>query len=172
MQLSIMVAAASNGVIGRNNSLPWHLPGDLQYFKRVTMGKPVVMGRKTFESIGRPLPGRTNVVVSRDPHYAAEGVKVVASLDAALELAADIATINGVDELVVIGGEQIYREALPMAQRLYLTEVHADVQGDAVLPPIRWDEWREISRERHAANGSNPYDYSFVVFERRQTPGG
>jgi dihydrofolate reductase len=170
--LSIIVAAASNGVIGRNNALPWHLPGDLQYFKRITMGKPVVMGRKTFESIGRPLPGRTNVVISRDPGFSAAGVKVVASLEAALKLATDIAMIDGVEELVVIGGEQIYREALPMAQRIYLTEVHADVEGDAVLPPVRWEEWSEISRERHAASGTNPYDYSFVVFERREAGKG
>jgi dihydrofolate reductase len=94
-------------------------------------------------------------------------VKVVGSLDQALELAAEIARSDGVDELVVIGGEQIYREALPRAQRLYLTEVHADIDGDTVLPPVRWEEWREISRERHTAQGANPYDYSFVVFERR-----
>ena len=161
-----MVAAARNGVIGRNNALPWHLPGDLQYFRRVTMGKPVVMGRKTFESIGRPLPGRTNGVISRNPQFNAEGVEVVPSLDAALELALDIALIDGVDELVVIGGEQIYREALPRTQRLYLTEVHADIEGDARLPPIRPEEWREISRERHCATAANPYDYSFVVLER------
>ena len=169
MHLAIIVAAARNGVIGRNNALPWYLPGDLQYFKRITMGKPVVMGRKTFESIGRPLPGRTNVVVSRDPHFSAEGIKTVHSLDEALELAADIALIDGVDELVVIGGEQIYLEALPRARRLYLTEVHADVEGDARLPSVRWEEWREVSRERHSAQGANPYDYSFVVFERLQS---
>jgi dihydrofolate reductase len=167
VHLAIIVAAARNGVIGRGNALPWHLPGDLQYFKRVTMGKPVLMGRKTFESIGRPLPGRTNVVISRNPDFSADGVKVVASLDQAVELATEIARIDGVDELVVIGGEQIYREALPRARRLYLTEVHADIEGDAVLPPVRWEEWREVSRERHAAGGANPYDYSFVVFERR-----
>ena len=167
MHLAIIVAAARNGVIGRGNSLPWHLPGDLKYFKRITMGKPVVMGRKTFESIGRPLPGRTNVVISRNPRFAAEGVQVAASLDQALELAAEIAWSDGIDELVVIGGEQIYREALPRAQRLYLTEVHADIEGDTVLPPVRWEEWREVSRERHTAGGANAYDYSFVVFERR-----
>ncbi len=166
MTLSIIVAAARNGVIGRNNALPWHLPGDLRYFKRVTMGKPIVMGRKTFESIGRPLPGRTNVIISRDPQFAAEGVKVAGSLDQALALARDIALIDGVEELVVIGGEQIYREALPRTQRLYLTEVHADVEGDARLPDIRRKDWREISRERHRATDSNPYDYSFIVLER------
>lgn len=167
MHLAIIVAAAENGVIGRNNALPWHLPGDLQYFKRVTMGKPIVMGRKTFESIGRPLPGRTNVVISRDPEYSAEGVRVVGSLDTALRMAQDIALIDGAEELVVIGGAEIYRDALPLARRLYLTEVHAVIDGDAHLPDIDWGHWREIRRERHAAEGNNPYDYSFVVFERR-----
>jgi len=170
VHLAIIVAAARNGVIGRNNALPWHLPEDLKYFRRVTMGKPVIMGRKTFESIGRPLPGRSNVVISRDPQFSSDGVSVVGSLDAALALASDIALIDGVDELVVIGGEQIYREALPRAQRLYLTEVHADVEGDAVLPPMRREEWREVSRERHSASENNPYDYSFVVLERASEP--
>ncbi len=167
MHLAIIVAAARNGVIVRGNSLPWHLPGDLKYFKRITMGKPVVMGRKTFESIGRPLPGRTNVVISRNPRFSAEGVQVVASLEQALELAAEIARSDGVDELVVIGGEQIYREALPRAQRLYLRYGLADMVGDRVFPRGRWYEGRVVSRERHAAGGANAYDYSFVVFERR-----
>ena len=166
MHLAIIVAASRNGVIGRNNALPWHLPGDLQYFKRVTMGKPILMGRKTFESIGRPLPGRTNVVISRNPAFQAEGVKIVGTLNEALELARDMALIDGVDELVVIGGEQIYREALPRTQRLYLTEVHADVDGDAYLPDICREDWREVSRELHGASDTNPYDYSFVVLER------
>ena len=167
MHLAIIVAAAENGLIGRNNALPWHLPGDLQYFKRVTMGKPILMGRKTFESIGRPLPGRTNVVITRNPDFSAEGIRVVESLAAALRLAEDIALVDGVEELVVIGGAEIYREALPLAQRLYLTEVHASVEGDAWLPEIDWADWREVQRERHAAEGNNPYDYSFVVYERR-----
>lgn len=167
MHLAIIVAASENGVIGRNNALPWHLPGDLQYFKRVTMGKPILMGRKTFESIGRPLPGRTNVVITRNPDFSAEGIRVVESLAAALRLAEDIALVDGVEELVVIGGAEIYREALPLAQRLYLTEVHASIEGDAWLPEIDWADWREVQRERHAAEGNNPYDYSFVVYERR-----
>ncbi|NCF16732.1 MAG: dihydrofolate reductase [Haliea sp.] len=167
MHLAIIVAAAENGLIGRNNALPWHLPGDLQYFKRVTMGKPILMGRKTFESIGRPLPGRTNVVITRNPDFSAEGIRVVESLAAALRLAEDIALVDGVEELVVIGGAEIYREALPLAQRLYLTEVHASIEGDAWLPEIDWADWREVQRERHAAEGNNPYDYSFVVYERR-----
>lgn len=164
--LAVIVAAAENGVIGRNNSLPWHLPEDLRYFKRVTMGKPIVMGRKTFESIGRPLPGRTNIVISRNAGFSAPGVKVAASLDDALTLGQDIAHIDGASEVVVIGGAEIYRLAMPRAGRLYVTEVHASVEGDALLPPINWSEWREVSRERHSASASNPYDYSFVLYER------
>ena len=166
MTLSLIVAAAENGVIGRNNALPWHLPEDLKYFKRTTLGKPIVMGRITFESIGKPLPGRTNIVISRQPDYQAEGVKVVASIDEALALAEDIALIDGVDELMVIGGAAIYAEALPRADRLYLTEVHAEVPGDAYLPELDLAQWRECSRQRHGASETNPYDYSFVVYER------
>lgn len=161
-----MVAAARNGVIGRNNALPWHLPEDLRYFRRVTMGKPVVMGRKTFESIGKPLPGRTNIVITRNRAYSAEGIKVVRGLNEALNLAADIALIDGVEELVVIGGAEIYRTAIPRADRLYMTEVHAQVEGDAVLPKIDWTNWLEVGRERYAADDSNPLDYSFVVYDR------
>jgi dihydrofolate reductase len=167
LTLSIIVAAARNGVIGRNNALPWHLPEDLRYFKRVTMGKPVVMGRKTFEAIRRPLPGRTNIVISRQPGYRAEGLRVVASLEQALALAADIAVIDGAEELMVIGGAEIYRAALPLAQRIYLTEVDAEVEGDAFLPLIDWSEWREISRQAFGADDGHPYPYSFVVYERR-----
>lgn len=164
--LSVIVAAAQNGVIGRNNALPWHLPKDLAYFKRVTMGKPIVMGRKTFESIGRPLPGRSNIIITRNCDFQADGVKVVTSLEEALQLAADIALIDGVEELVVIGGAQIYQAAIPRANRLYITEVHAEVQGDTYLPAVDWSQWREVARERHMAAGANPYDYSFVVYER------
>lgn len=166
IRLAIIVAAAENGVIGRNNALPWHLSEDLRYFKRVTMGKPIVMGRKTFESIGRPLPGRTNIVISRNPDYSPEGVRRVASLDEALELAERIAGADGAREAVIIGGAQIYAMALPRADRLYITRVHAVVEGDALLPTINWPRWREISRERHLAAGGNPYDYSFVVYDR------
>lgn len=166
IRLAVMVAAAENGVIGSNNALPWHLPEDLRYFKRVTLGKPVVMGRKTFESIGRPLPGRTNIVITRNPDFHAEGVKVVASLDEALDLAGDIALIDGALELVVIGGAEIYGLAIPRADRLYITEVHAEVSGDTHLPQINWTEWREVSRERHPGVAPNPYDYSFVVYDR------
>lgn len=166
IDLAVIVAAADNGVIGRNNALPWHLPEDLRYFKRVTMGKPIVMGRKTFESIGRPLPGRTNIVISRQPGYSAEGVTVVSTLEEAIAVAEDIALIDGVSELMVIGGAEIYRAALARATRLYLTQVHAEVEGDVYLPEVDWSAWREVCRENWPASDSNPYSYSFVVFER------
>jgi dihydrofolate reductase len=166
MRLSVIVAVAENGVVGKNNALPWYLPEDLKYFRQTTMGKPIVMGRKTFESIGKPLPGRSNIVVSRNPDYRAEGVAVVGSLTEALELATDIAVIDGKDELMVIGGAAIYAAAIPLADRLYITEVHAEVAGDAYLPEVDWSEWRELVRERHAAAGPNPYDFSFVVYQR------
>jgi len=160
-----MVAAAKNGVIGKNNALPWYLPEDLRYFKRVTMGKPIIMGRKTFDSIGRPLPGRTNIVITRNTARQIEGVKVVYSLNEALELAASIAVLDGAQEAVVIGGAQIYQAAIPAADRLYMTEVHASVEGDAVLADIDWARWHEVSREHCAAEAPNPYDYSFVCYE-------
>lgn len=166
-RLAVIVAVADNGVIGRDNSLPWHLPEDLRYFKRVTLGKPIVMGRKTFESIGRPLPGRTNIVISRNPEFEAAGVLVVRSLDEALELAAEVAGDAGASELVVIGGAEIYRLAIPRADRLYVTEVHADIEGDARLPDVAWAEWEETRRERHAA-AENSHDFSFVVYDRRK----
>ena len=166
MKLSVIVAVAENGVVGKNNALPWYIPADLQYFKRTTLGKPIVMGRKTFESIGRPLPGRTNIVISSNPAYSAQGVSIVSSLPDALELAGQVALIDGTDELMVIGGATIYEAAVPLADRLYVTEIHAEVAGDAYLPPLDWDNWVECSRERHAATEPNIYDFSFVVYER------
>jgi dihydrofolate reductase len=166
MELAIIVAAAENGVIGKNNALPWRIPADMRYFKRTTMGKPIVMGRKTFESIGKPLPGRTNIVITRNSAFVAEGVKVVSSLDEALKLAEDIAVADGAEELVVIGGAEIYRSAMPRADRLYLTEVHASVEGDALLPEIDWAHWREVGRERYQAESPGEHDFSFVRYER------
>ena len=169
--LAVIVAAAENGVIGADNDLPWHLPEDLRYFKRVTMGKPIVMGRKTFESIGRPLPGRTNIVISRNPAFTAEGITVVASLEDGLARAAAVAAAQGAQEVMVIGGAQVYQRVLELAQRLYLTRVHANVEGNAYLPDILWDNWVERSRERHLASAENPYDYSFVVYDRAAVDG-
>ncbi len=167
MQIAVIAAVAENGVVGRDNQLPWQLPGDLPYFRRMTMGKPVVMGRKTWDSIGQPLPGRTNIVISRQQGLELEGARVVDTMEEALALAEAVAEIDGVTELMVIGGAEIYALALPLAQRLYLTEVHAQVTGDARFPDWDRSEWRESSRDRHVAGDSNPYDYSFVVYERR-----
>lgn len=166
IRLAMMAAKASNNVIGRDNKLPWYLPNDLKYFKQVTLGKPIVMGRNTWESLKGPLPGRTNIVISRQADYVAQGAKVVGTLDEALELAGHVAHIDGQDELVVIGGAQIYALALPRAERLYLTEVHAEVPGDTYFPELDAAQWQEIGRDDFQAEGPNPYDYSFVVYQR------
>lgn len=167
MRISLIVALSENHVIGRNNKLPWYLPNDLKYFKQVTMGLPIVMGRKTYESIGKPLPGRTNIVVTRNESWSMDGVKVVHSLEQAFELAASIAEIDGRDEVMIIGGDQIYQSALTLVDRIYLTEVHAEVEGDAYFPEFDRDQWNVIGCEDFAAEAPNPYDYSFVVLDRK-----
>lgn len=166
MRVALIWAMARNGVIGRDNKLPWYLPEDLKYFKRVTTGKPVIMGRKTYDSIGRPLPNRTNIVVTRDASLSLPGVKVVTSLEDALDIAQAESVISDVDEVIVMGGAEIYAQALPHADRLYVTLVHAEVEGDAVFPTIDLEEYRELAREDFNAEGPNPYNYSFVVYER------
>ncbi|AJD46651.1 dihydrofolate reductase [Isoalcanivorax pacificus W11-5] len=166
MQLALIVAKADNGCIGRDNKLPWYLPGDLKYFKQATLGKPIIMGRKTWESLKGPLPGRTNIVITRQAGYQAEGAKVVPSLDEALTLAEHVALIDGADEAVVIGGAEIYGQALPRVDRMYITEVHAAVDGDAFFPGFDAAAWREIGRDSFRAEPPNQYDYSFVVYER------
>lgn len=166
ISFALIVAMAQNRVIGRNNNLPWYLPEDLKYFKRVTMGKPIIMGRKTFESIGRPLPGRTNIIVTRNKEYSADGIKVVHNLAEAKALCCSIAEIDGQSEAMVIGGAQIYQQALAYADRLYLTEVHGEVEGDAYFPEFDRANWQEVGRENFSAAGPNPYDYSFLVLDR------
>ncbi|MDF2182664.1 dihydrofolate reductase [Neptuniibacter sp. CAU 1671] len=166
MKLAIIVAQAKNRVIGINNTLPWHLPEDLRYFKQVTMAKPIIMGRKTFESIGRPLPGRENIVISRQADYAPAGVRVVPSLEEARELAENLCLINGLEEAMVIGGAQIYAQALPLADRLYITEVDAVIEGDAWFPAFDPADWQEVGRKDFAPSGDNPFAYSFVVYEK------
>ena len=166
MKVSLIVAQAQNRVIGRNNALPWYLPNDLKYFKKVTLGKPIIMGRKTYESIGRPLPGRPNIVISRQQDYAPEGISVVPNLEEAISLAESLVEINGGDEVMVIGGAQIYALALPQADRLYITQVHAEVEGDAHFPEFNLEQWQELGREDFSAQEPNPYDYSFIVYER------
>jgi len=165
MKLALIAAYAQNNVVGIDNKLPWHLPEDLKYFKRVTTGKAIIMGRKTYESIGRPLPNRTNIVITRNAEFTAPGIEVVNSLDAAIELAESINEINGTEEVMVIGGAQIYSEALPKADRLYLTHVHAEVKGDAYFPAVNFTTWKEVGREDYKASETNPYDYSFAVYD-------
>lgn len=156
--LTLIVAYSTNRAIGRDNALPWKLPGDLAHFKRSTLGHPIIMGRKTWDSLGRPLPGRANIVISRNPDFAAAGATVVPTLQAAIDACGDVA------EAFVIGGAQIYAQALPLAQRVLATEVHADVEGDAFFPLLPSFQWKEISREPQPAE--NGYDYDFVTYQR------
>ena len=160
MRLNIIVAKSENDVIGRDGDLPWRLSADLRNFKATTLGHPLVMGRKTHESIGRPLPGRRNIVVTRQADYHAEACTVVSSLDHA------IAEASPAEEVMIIGGATLYAAALPLAGRIYLTEVHAQLSGDTHFPTLDRDDWREVSRERHDADESNDHDYSFVILER------
>lgn len=162
--ISFVVARADNGVIGRDNALPWHLPADLRHFKRLTVGKPVVMGRRTFESIGKPLPGRHNIVLTRDRDWRAEGVTVVANLAEAIA-AAGLDPKTRADEVMIIGGAAVYADALPIATRVYLTEVHDAPEGDTLLPAFDQARWYETAREDHPAEEGRPA-YSFVTLER------
>lgn len=162
--VAMIAAMSTNRVIGVGNRLPWYLPEDLKRFKTKTRGKPLVMGRKTFESIGRPLPGRLNIVVTRDASYRHEGIRVCHSLDAALALADQQALIDGADEVMVMGGGEIYRLALPVAEKLYLTEVAVEIEGDAFFPVID-DEWIEVEREAGEPRAGQP-DYAFVQYRR------
>ncbi|SAK56056.1 dihydrofolate reductase [Caballeronia arationis] len=161
--LTLIVARARNGVIGRDNDLPWRLPEDLAFFKRTTMGSPIIMGRKTHESIGRPLPGRRNIVVSRDAARRFEGCNTVTSLDDALALA----VADDAREAFVIGGAQLYREAIRHAGKLIVTEIDADFEGNTKLDAFDPDEWIEASRETHRAAAPNDFEYAFVVYRRR-----
>jgi dihydrofolate reductase len=160
MKISVIVAMAANRVIGHENRLPWHLPADLKHFKATTLGKPVVMGRRTWESIGRPLPGRTNIVITRDTAYTAEGCVVVHSLDEAIRAAGEAA------ELMIIGGAELYHQALPQADTLHLTLIHGEFAGDTHFPEWRQDEWRETGRVDHEPDENNSHAYSFITLER------
>jgi len=164
LDITIIVARAKNGVIGNRGALPWHLPADLKRFKAITVGKPVVMGRKTFESIGKPLPGRHNIVMTRDPHWTAPGVTVVPNLAEAVAAAGLDPRIRG--HIMIIGGAEIYALALPIATRIELTEVDAAPDGDTVLPAFDAARWIEVARETHAAEAERP-GYSFITLERR-----
>ena len=160
MLLSIIVAMDELGTIGRENGLPWRLSADLKHVKATTMGKPVIMGRKTHESIGRPLPGRENIIITRNPEYRSAGCTVLTSINAALNHCRDQ------PEAVIMGGAELYRQTLARADRIYLTEVHARVAGDTYFPPYDAGAWREVTREDSTADENNEFDYSFVVLER------
>lgn len=159
--LSLIVAVGENNEIGKGGKMPWHLPADLKHFKALTLGRPVIMGRRTFAAIGKPLPGRRNIVVSRDPAFRAPGCETARSFADALVLAA------GAKEIMLIGGGELYREALPRAQRVYLTRVHARFDADTFFPPLDSAEWKETAREDHAADERNPFAYSFITLTRR-----
>jgi len=162
MRLTAVVAATENDVIGRDNGMPWHLPADLKHFKDVTLGKPVLMGRRTYEAIGRPLPGRRNLVLSRDAAFSAAGVDVVHTLEEAITAAGDV------PELMIIGGAALYALALPRTDRVHLTRLHMTVDGDAFFPLLPQSEWRETSRSpRRPADERNACDMSFLTLERR-----
>jgi dihydrofolate reductase len=161
-RISIIAAMAENRVIGVNNTLPWRLPADLRRFRRITTGHHVIMGRRNYESIGKPLPERHNIVVTRNPDYRAPGCTVTHSLEQALATAWNDA------EVFVIGGADIYRQAFDRADRLYLTLVHADIRGDTYFPEFDTAQWCEISRERHEADGKNPYAYTFLTYDRKR----
>lgn len=166
MKLSVVVAMGENRVIGVDNRMPWHLPADLKRFRQITMGKPILMGRRTHESIGRPLPGRKNIVLTADRRYTAAGCTVVHDLDEALREAEAAG-----DEAMVIGGAALYREFLPRAERLYLTLIHRAFDGDTFFPEFDWREWRETAREDVADDPESGLSYSFLVLERAEPPG-
>ena len=163
MIITIVAAIARNGVIGQDNQLPWHLPADLRHFRQLTLGKPVIMGRKTFESIGKPLPGRDNIVISRQKDYEVLGARVVPSIADALNETGSAA------EAMVIGGAMIYELVLPLCQRMQLTLVDADIPGDSRFPAYDAREWDEVARDHHPADAENDYDYSFITLKRRSS---
>jgi dihydrofolate reductase len=164
-RLCLIAALAENRVIGRDNQLPWHLPADLKHFKALTLGKPIIMGRKTWDSLGRPLPGRLNLVVSRQADLQLEGAEVFASLEQAIARASQWATAQGVDELMLIGGAQLYELGLAMAERLYLTRVALSPQGDAWFPEVPKQDWRLLERQAQAAGEQSPA-YCFETWQR------
>jgi dihydrofolate reductase len=161
MIISIIAAIGKNNVIGTKNSLPWKLPADMKHFVEITRGKPVIMGRKTFESIGKPLPKRTNIIITQDRGYKAEGCIVTHSIDEALKASGKN------EEVMIIGGAQVYKEFLPKSGRMYLTRIDAGFYGDAYFPEYNIEEWEEELYEEHEKDKDNPYDYTFVVLTRK-----
>ncbi|TSC79246.1 MAG: dihydrofolate reductase [Candidatus Peregrinibacteria bacterium Gr01-1014_25] len=164
MRISLIVAASENDVIGKNGTLPWHLPDDWKHFRDLTKGHPVIMGRKTYASIGRPLPERLNIVITRQSKLIIEGCTVVASLDDALRIARE----SGAQEAFVIGGGEIYRDAARLADVIYLTRVHTTTDGDVTFPTIDPDAWREVAREEHPADEKHAHAFTFLTYERKK----
>ncbi|CAN5141229.1 dihydrofolate reductase [soil metagenome] len=167
MTIVLIVAVAENGVIGQGNAIPWRLKSDMQRFKALTMGKPIVMGRKTFQSLPRLLPGRTHIVITRDPHFQAAGAVVTTSFDAARSVACGDVLRRFATEIAVIGGTEIFAQWMGVADRLEITEVHARPAGDAYFAPIDATVWEEVSRVRNAASGDDSVDFSYVTYRRR-----
>jgi dihydrofolate reductase len=163
-RLVLVVAVAENGVIGKGGQLPWKIPGDLKRFQKLTMGKPVIMGRLTFESMGGPLKGRTNIVLTTNPEYKAEGATVVTNLKDAISLAAK----DNTDEIAIIGGNVVFAETLPRASKLEITEVHGTPEGDAYFPPFDKREWKEVLRDGPHQGPNDSLPYTFVTYERRE----
>ncbi|MCD6055503.1 MAG: dihydrofolate reductase [Gammaproteobacteria bacterium] len=164
--IALIAAVAKNGVIGKNQQIPWHLPADLRHFKHLTWGKTVIMGRHTFESLGKPLANRNNIVLTRDPHWVADDIQAVKDLKTALSIAKKE---TDKEEIFIIGGSHLYAEALPLASRLYLTHVEATVEGDTYFPEWHKEEWREIQHEEYPADSKHPFAYCFSVYERRSS---
>ena len=164
--IALVVAMGENRAIGRGGDLPWHLHSDMRYFRKVTMGKPIIMGRLTFKSLGRALDGRLNIVLTRDRDFTALGAVMAYSLEEGLDVARRAAAAAGVAEIIVMGGEDIFREVLPQARRIYLTEVHASPHADTWFPDLDMREWREVSREAHEAGPRDDHAFSFVVLDR------
>ncbi|WP_057764040.1 dihydrofolate reductase [Cytobacillus praedii] len=160
--ISLMWAMDNNHVIGYNNQLPWHLPEDLKFFKSTTLGHPIAMGRKTWDSIGRPLPGRENIVITRNPEFLCEGCTVLNSVEALLEYSRQKA-----DEIFVIGGAEIFKLILPDADKLYLTRIYDEFKGDTFFPELNMEEWSLLSREQGIKDEKNPYDYEFMIYKRK-----
>ena len=167
IKIAMIAAVGSNGVIGAGNAMPWRLPSDFAHFKRTTMGKPLIRGRKTFESIGKALPGRVNIVVTRQKGYQPDGVLVIDSLDAAIDHARTIAEAEGVDEVFIGGGGELYREAMPLADRLYITEVDLAPQGDTVFPAIDHSVWVVVDEPEVPLTGKDTASFRVKVYERR-----
>lgn len=161
MNLSILAAKAENNVIGKNNQLIWHMPADLKHFRELTTGSTVIMGRKTFESLGKPLPNRHNIVVTRQSDFVAPGCEVVGSLEEAVQISSQE------ENVFILGGGEIYRQSMDIAGTLYITEIHAQFEGDTFFPAINPEIWEETFREDHPANEKNPYDFSFVTYQRK-----